>query len=484
MPETEDVFVAGCWIDGREISTAERWIVENPAGRLAVAEVAVAGEKEVTQAVASAEGAFRKWRMTDADYRAGVLKRWAELLRKSADQLADLVCTEVGKPILAARSEVESAASFLDYCSSEATKLLGRITGFPAGLGGYMIVREPVGVCAVITPYNYPLSTFITKVGPAIAVGCTVVVKPDEHTPCATLLAARLAQEAGLYRGVLNVVCGPGEKTGRFLIDHPSVRLISFTGSTVVGKEIIARASRGVKRLVLELGGNCPAIIADDASWEGHLNGIVNQTFKNSGQYCYRITRLIVHESIYKDFVEAFVEATKKLRVGDPRDKQTDLGPLNNVRIYQRFREQVCRLMERGARILCGAVPPENPENGYYCVPIVMDNVPADARIAEEEFFGPIAFIDSYRFFDDALMLANRTPFGLAAYIFTQDLKKAYRWASMLEAGSVWINCIHQARFDAPFGGYKQSGIGREKSRFGFEEFTELKTVYLSMDEE
>ncbi len=471
--------VTGCWIEGREVSTSIKMNVNNPADGGEIASVSVASASELEASIYAARKAFPVWKGFSFEKRAEVIGKWAEIIRSHSNFISTVLTNEVGKPIAAARSEVESAISFLEYCASESARMKKEVYNRFDISEPFLVIREPIGVCGIITPYNYPLSTFVTKVGPALSVGCSVVVKPDEHTPLSTLFMVSLTKDAGFPPGVVNVLCGTGNSVGRLLVEHRDVRLISFTGSTSVGKDIVARSSAHLKRLILELGGNCPAIISGDSNWEMHINNIVKQTFKNSGQYCYRITRLIVHSSIFDKFVSEFIKKTRLLNVGHPMKENTDLGPLNNRKIYERFRHQIIDICSKGAKIIFGSVPEEISENfGYYCKPIIITDLPPESNWCQSEYFGPVAFVQRYSNDDEAIEMANATPFGLAAYVFSSDVEKAYRWAESIEAGSVWINCIHQARFDAPFGGYKESGLGREKSRFGFEAFTELKTIY------
>ncbi|MEJ5301748.1 MAG: aldehyde dehydrogenase family protein [Thermodesulforhabdaceae bacterium] len=470
--------IDSCWINGLEVKPNSDLVVEDPAERVPIAAVPIAGKEEVQLAVEAAQKAFILWKSLPAEKRSEALYRLGLSIKAHRDELALILSREAGKPIRAAQSEVESSVDFLLYCAEEIKRLRG-IAG-----DRFFILREPVGVCAIITPFNYPLSTLVTKIGPALATGCTVVIKPDEHTPLSTLLIAKLAHDAGFPPGVINVVTGPGIPTGEALLDHPAVRAISFTGSTETGKLIYARSSQFVRRLVLELGGNCPALIASDARWQSHIKAMVQQTFKNSGQYCYRITRFIVHESIYEEFAENFVKVTKELKVGHPRIPETDLGPLNNQRIYERFCQQVERVFAGGAKLLCGKLPDrKEASSSYYCSPMVFSDIPENIGVAQDEFFGPVAFLFRYQTDEEALRLANASRFGLAAYIFTEDVNRISLWMNNIEAGSLWVNSIHQARFEAPFGGYKESGLGREKSFAGFEAFTELKTVYWNVFE-
>lgn len=470
------MIIDSCWIDGREIKPNSQLSVEDPAEGSVIARVPLAGEREVALAVSSASKAFLIWKTTPLEKRSEALTRLADVVKQKSDELALLLSQEVGKPIKAAKSEVESASAFLRYCGEEVRRLRGTVGE------QFFVKHEPLGVCGIITPFNYPLSTLVTKIGPALAVGCTVVIKPDEHTPLTTLAIAKLTKQAGFPPGVVNVITGPGVPTGEALLDRREVRAISFTGSTEIGKRIYERSAPFVRRLVLELGGNCPALVASDADWKPLIKAMVQQAFKNSGQYCYRITRFILHDAVYDEFVRSFVNATKMLRIGHPRDYATDLGPLNNRRVFERFSTQMRQVLASGATLLTGEVPElEKSSKGYYCSPLVFSDIPNGLDVAFEEFFGPVAFLFRYHRDEEALELANASRFGLAAYVFSKDPERISFWVNGLEAGSVWVNSIHQARFDAPFGGYKESGLGREKSIYGFEAFTELKTIYCDM---
>lgn len=473
------MIIEACWINGREVKPNTDLHIEDPADRSVIARVPQAGPAEVSLAVSAASEAFQTWKTWPVEKRSEAMVLLAAVMKERSDELATLLSREVGKPIKAAKSEVESAVQFIRYCAEKA-KHLGTVVGET-----FFVKREPLGVCAIITPFNYPLSTLVTKIGPALSVGCTVVIKPDEHTPLTTLAIAKLTQQAGFPPGVVNVVTGPGIPTGEALLDRREIRAISFTGSTEIGKRIYERSAPFVRRLVLELGGNCPALVAPDANWKPLVNAMVQQTFKNSGQYCYRITRFIVHEAIYDKFIETFVDATRALKVGHPRDHSTDLGPLNNRRIFERFCKQIHHVLAAGARLLIGEIPDVEaiPVKGYYCNPLVFSDIPDGVDVSSEEFFGPVAFFFRYSSDEEALKLANDSRFGLAAYIFSENPERISFWMNGLEAGSVWVNSIHQARFDAPFGGYKESGLGREKSIYGFEAFTELKTVYWHIGE-
>ncbi len=469
----------GFWVDGAE-QWAESWLpVVDPATEEPFASVPVCDALWVHRAVTGAVQVQKDWKKTPPQHRRHLLRSLAEKIRLHKEHLAALLSRETGKPKHAARAEVDNTAQLIDYFAEEAYRLSGILPLLGDPHRHTMVVREPLGVVAAITPFNYPLSTLVCKAAPALAVGCAVVAKPDEHTPLSSLALAKLAFESGLPSGLLQVITGPGPVTGAALVDHQDVRGISFTGSTEVGKEIQRRGAAGVKRMILELGGSCPAIVCRDAPWRIHLPHLVAQAYKNSGQYCYRMTRFYVHKTIWTDFVAEFTDRVMKLRLGHPEEPETDLGPLNHRGILQRVSRQVSRFREAGATIH-QAVVPERLTRGFYFPPTVITDVPTQMPEVYEEIFGPVTLLIPFDEEAEAVEEANRSPYGLAAYVFTEDLAKGLRLADNLEAGSVWINEVHQALPEAPFGGMKESGLGREKSRFGVEAFTELKTIYVS----
>ena len=469
-----------CWIDGAKAEGKCRYPLINPSTGEAFAEVTIADAQLVDRAVTNAQRRLPEWRSLPAPQRSTLLHALAARMREAQEKLALLVCEEVGKPLQAARDEVWSAARLMDYFAEEGLRLSGRIPQLGYHREQVLVVREPIGVTASITPFNYPLSTLVCKMAPALAVGCTVVAKPDDHTPLSTLLLAEMALDANFPAGVCNVLTGPGRQVGRMLVEHPVPRLIAFTGSTEVGKEIQATSARWVRKVVMELGGHCPAIICADAPWRDLLPQIITQTFKNSGQYCYHISRIYVAKAIYRDFLQEFIEQASRLRVGPAMAPTTQLGPLNNERILQRVRQQVETARREGAVVALGGAPCDIPGGGFYYPPTVLTEVTPEMSIMREEVFGPVVMISSFEGLPEAIRKANASPYGLAAYLFSSDLGNALDWAGRLEAGSVWINRIHQAYPEAPFGGMKESGLGREKSPWGLEEYTELKTLYFS----
>lgn len=470
----------GCWIDGAE-RNGESWVaVIDPATEQAFAAITVADRALVDEAVHGAVHAQESWKKVPADERGALLRALGDCLAGEQEALSSLIAREVGKPLRAARAEVQSAARLCHYFAEEMLRLKGELLASAHRREQVLVVREPVGTVAAITPFNYPLSNLVCKMAPALAVGCTVVAKPDEHTSLTALLLARLSAAVGYPPGTFQVVTGPGPETGRFLVEHPLPRLVAFTGSAQVGREILTFNAARVRQSVLELGGNCPAIVAEDADWAAVVPDMVEQTFKNSGQYCYRIARIYVARSLFEVFADRFVKQTSRLRLGPPGDADTDLGPLNNPGILARVHAQIEQLVEHGGRLLLDGRQAARPPLGYYLGPTVIDGTRIAPEHTQEEIFGPVAIISPVSGLAEAVARANATPYGLAAYWFGRDLGAALDHAGDLEVGSLWINRIHPAYSHAPFGGVKQSGLGREKSHFGLEEFTEPKTIYLS----
>ncbi len=467
-----------CWpADSREL------VVENPATGECVGVVPEVGKDTVGEAVKSSARAFNAWKKLPPGERASFLKTISRKMLEEIDVLARLVCEEVGKPINAAYSEVKSSADLLDYFAGEALRIGGELPCENSSHELVMVTREPVGVVAAITPFNYPLSTLACKLGSALAAGCTVVAKPDEHTPISTVVLAKLALEAGLPDGVFNVVTGWGERTGNYLVENRGVKLVTFTGSISTGQSILRKSAKYVRKVVLELGGNCPAIVCKGSPWKKNIRDIVKQSFKNSGQYCYRVNRIYVESDIYEEFLGSFTEEANRLRLGLPQDKSTDLGPLNNVRIMKHVESHIKDAIGKGAKLESGGERvTETPfDSGLYFPPTILTDVTQKMLVMREETFGPVVGIMSVSSCEDAVKHASEGDSGLASYLFVPDVSTGMQIARCMESGSVWINTIHQAYFNVPFGGFKQSGLGREKSSYGIEEFLELKTTYVSL---
>jgi succinate-semialdehyde dehydrogenase/glutarate-semialdehyde dehydrogenase len=467
----EASFVEGRWLKG------DGWLdVINPATGQVLGQVATVGAEGTRDAVDAAARAMPAWAALTAAQRGTVLRRWADLMRANADDLAQLLTAEQGKPLAEARGEIDYAASFLDWFAEEARRAYGTVIPGHQADKRLTVIRQPVGIVAAITPWNFPAAMVTRKVAPALAVGCTVVLKPSELTPLSALALGLLAAEAGVPPGVFNIVVGAPAAIGEVLTSDARVRKFSFTGSTAVGKMLAARCMATVKRVSLELGGNAPFVIFDDADLDAAVSGAMFSKFRNTGQTCVCANRFLVHDAIYERFAALIAEKVRAMQAGDGLASHTDQGPLINAAAVAKVRRHVEDALERSARIIAtGTV--QNDAAGSFCPAMVVRDVPADALLAQEETFGPIAGL--IRFFDEAeaIRLANDTPAGLAAYVFTRDHARATRVAEQLEFGMVGINSGAVSTEVAPFGGIKESGFGREGSRYGLDDFLSIKLL-------
>jgi succinate-semialdehyde dehydrogenase/glutarate-semialdehyde dehydrogenase len=467
----EASFVEGRWLKG------DGWLdVINPATGQVLGQVATVGAEGTRDAVDAAARAMPAWAALTAAQRGTVLRRWADLMRANADDLAQLLTAEQGKPLAEARGEIDYAASFLDWFAEEARRAYGTVIPGHQADKRLTVIRQPVGIVAAITPWNFPAAMVTRKVAPALAVGCTVVLKPSELTPLSALALGLLAAEAGVPPGVFNIVVGAPAAIGEVLTSDARVRKFSFTGSTAVGKMLAARCMATVKRVSLELGGNAPFVIFDDADLDAAVSGAMFSKFRNTGQTCVCANRFLVHDAIYERFAALIAEKVRAMQAGDGLASHTDQGPLINAAAVAKVRRHVEDALERSARIIAtGTV--QNDAAGSFFPAMVLRDVPADALLAQEETFGPIAGL--IRFFDEAeaIRLANDTPAGLAAYVFTRDHARATRVAEQLEFGMVGINSGAVSTEVAPFGGIKESGFGREGSRYGLDDFLSIKLL-------
>ncbi|MCQ6260619.1 betaine-aldehyde dehydrogenase [Alcanivorax sp. MM125-6] len=470
------------WIGGqyRQGTAGEFFDSLNPATGQVICRVAVAGAEDVEQAVAAAERGLREWRALDGTARGRVLMRAAELLREHRDELARLESLDAGKPIAETpEADVDSAADCLEYFAGQASSLQGEYQEVD---GGFFYTRpEPLGVCAGIGAWNYPLQIAAWKSAPALAAGNAMIFKPAELTPLSAPRLAELFQEAGLPDGVFNVVQGFAE-TGQALTGHPRIAKVSLTGEVGTGKAVMRAASDSLKAVTLELGGKSPLIVFEDADLDNAVSGALLGNFYTQGQICTNGTRVFVHESVRDAFVEKLLARTAGLRLGDPQDPDTDVGPL----ISQGHLEHVMGYIEtgkrEGGRVLIGGERARVPgfEDGNFVMPTVFDDLSDEMTIVREEIFGPVLSLLTFREEGEVTARANATPFGLAGGVFTRDLDRAHRMAANLEAGIVWINHYNITPIEMPFGGIKQSGIGKENSRRAFEHYTRLKTVYVA----
>lgn len=477
MDSNNPLWQTGWYCNGQWQRTQQHYDVINPATGKVLAQVSRCGSDETQAAIDAAEQAFSHWRNTTPKERTAVLHRWFELIMEHQDELAELMVLEQGKPLAEAKGEVAYAASFLEWFGEEAKRATGSTIPSPKRENRLWVIKQPVGVVAAITPWNFPLAMITRKVGPAIAAGCTAVVKASSVTPlCANALAV-LAERAGLPAGVLNLVSGDSGPIGETLMKSPAVRKLSFTGSTGIGKKLMAQAAGTVKKLSLELGGNAPFIVFDDADLDAAVAGAMASKFRNTGQTCVCVNRFYVQAGIYDQFVSRLAEAASALKVAEGRVEGAQQGPLITQDALDKVKAHVADALEKGGRLVCGGAA--HALGGTFYQPTVIADASEDMQLAQEETFGPVAAC--FKFTDEAEVIerANNTPFGLAAYFYTQDLGRVFRVSEALESGMVGVNEGIISNEVAPFGGVKESGLGREGSQIGLDEFLETKYVNL-----
>lgn len=469
----DNAFVNGHWVSA---DSGNRFEVTNPADGATLTSVPDLSPDDVAQAVEAAREAFNAWKGQTAGYRARLLNRWHDLILENEEDLALLMTLEQGKPMREARGEIRYAASFVRWFAEEARRAYGDVIPPHMADKRILALKQPVGVVAAITPWNFPAAMITRKVAPALAVGCTVVIKPSEWTPLTALALARLAEDAGFPSGVLNVVTTmDAAGVGELLTSHPDVRKISFTGSTRVGKLLLRGAAETVKRVSLELGGNAPFIVFDDADLEAAVDGAVASKYRNAGQTCVCANRILVQEGIAEEFTVRLTAKTSKLTVGPGVDEASDIGPLINEAALGKVQRLISEATESGAQLRTGG---ESHQLGRtFFEPTLLSGVTDAMDISSEEIFGPVSAISTFCTEDEVVRRANDTPFGLAAYVYTRDYARAWRVPEALEYGMIGVNTGMISTPVAPFGGVKQSGIGREGSRYGIEEFLETKAV-------
>lgn len=458
--------------------------VFDPSTEEVIAEVPDANESDVNRAVAAARAAFDSgpWPQTTAQERGRILFRLAERIRKESPMLAELEARNSGKPIVEAEYDIADVATCFEYYGGLATKVLGHVNPVPDNALS-LSLREPIGVAAQIIPWNYPLLMAAWKLAPAIAAGCTCVLKPAEQTPLTALEFAAWFADAGLPPGVVNIITGFGETAGAPLVRHPDVNKVAFTGSATVGKQIVKMAADTVKRVTLELGGKSPNIFFADADFEAAIDGALFGVFINQGEVCSAGSRILVERAIYPKFVEAMSEKAKKIRLGPPLERETKMGPLVSKEQYERVNSYL-EVGKKEAKLAAGGKRPPGMKQGYYVEPTIFCDVPNSARIAQEEIFGPVAAVIPFANEAEAIKIANDTPYGLAAAVWSRDIYKAFRVVKALRAGIVWVNHMQPTYVEAPWGGYKQSGFGRELGPWGIEEYLETKQVHINLNEQ
>ncbi|GMG94028.1 NAD-dependent succinate-semialdehyde dehydrogenase [Cupriavidus sp. TKC] len=469
-------YVDGQWIGADSGATFD---VTDPATGEVIARVADLGAAETTRAVAAAEVAQKAWAAKTGKERANILRRWFDLMLANTDDLAYLMTREQGKPLAEAKGEIAYAASFIEWFAEEAKRVDGEVLATPAADKRLVTLRQPVGVCAAITPWNFPAAMITRKVAPALAAGCAIVIKPAELTPLSAFALAELAHRAGVPAGVLQVVTGDARNIGGVLTASPIVRKLSFTGSTEVGRILMAQSAPTIKRLSLELGGNAPFIVFDDADVDAAVEGAIVAKYRNGGQTCVCANRFYIQDGIYDAFAAKFAERTAQLRVGNGLEAGVVIGPLIEDAAIEKVNSLVEDATSKGGKVLVGGG--KHPLGGTYYTPTVIGNATADMRMAREEIFGPVAPLFRFRLDDEAVAAANATEYGLAAYLYTRDISRAWRTAEALEYGMVGLNTGLISNEVAPFGGIKQSGVGREGSRHGIEEYLEIKYLCLQM---
>lgn len=473
----------GAFINGQWIQTGHTFPVRDPGTGETIAEIADCGTDQTHLAIDAAEAAFPAWRAQTAKARSNILRRWYDLIQEAKDDLATLITAEGGKVYAESLGEVAYAASFVEWFSEQARRVNGEILPANTPDKRLLITREPVGVCAAITPWNFPAAMITRKVAPALAVGCTVVVKPAEQTPLTALALAVLAERAGIPPGVFNVVTGDGDaaiQIGGTLTADMRIRKLSFTGSTQVGRLLMAQSAPSLKRLSLELGGNAPFIVFEDADLDAAVSGAIACKFRNSGQVCVSVNRFLVHEKVMDAFTEKLTAKVSALSVGYGFDKDAQVGPLIDAAGLAKVESLVTDAVSKGATVVCGGQP--DARGGLYYQPTVIKDVREDMRMMHEEIFGPVAPLYSFSTEAEALRIANATEYGLAAYFYTRDASRIFRVSEGLEYGMVGANTGMMSSEVAPFGGIKQSGFGREGSQHGIDEYLSTKYTCLAVE--
>ena len=465
--------VNGRWLDQADARTC---VVGNPATGAQLGSVPDFGAVETEAAIVAAHAALPAWSARTAKERAQLLRRMHELMLQHQEDLARILTAEQGKPLAEARGEIAYSASFLEWFGEEAKRMYGDIIPGHARDKRIMVLRQPIGVVAMITPWNFPSAMLARKIGPALAAGCTVVCKPALQTPFSALAFGVIAERAGIPAGVINIVTGSSSRAiGAAMTSHAHVRKLSFTGSTEVGKQLMAQCAAGMKRVSLELGGNAPFIVFDDADLDAAVNGAIASKYRNTGQTCVCANRLFVQSGVYEAFARKLADAVAKLRIGDGLATETDQGPLIDTNALLKVEEHVADALAKGARVLSGGK--RHALGGTFYEPTLLADVDARMLIAREETFGPVAPLFRFDTEAEVIGMANDTEFGLAGYFYTRDLARCWRVAEALECGIVGVNTGIISTEVAPFGGIKQSGNGREGSKYGLDDYTELKYV-------
>ncbi len=466
-----------CFIDGDWVAGVKQFAVNNPANGQTVGQVPSLGADETRRAIEAADRAFPAWSNKTAGERAAILRRWFDLMHEHIEDLAALMTSEQGKPLQESRGEIGYAASFFEWFAEEARRIYGDVIPSHASDKRIVVTKEPIGVAAAITPWNFPAAMITRKAGAALAVGCPIVVKPAEQTPLTALALAELGQRAGLPPGVFNVVTGDARGIGGELTSNPTVRKLSFTGSTPVGKMLMEQCAPTMKKLSLELGGNAPFIVFDDADLDAAVEGTIASKYRNTGQTCVCANRILVQDGVYDAFADKLVERVRGLQVGDGFQKGVNQGPLIDDNAVAKVEEHVADALEHGATALTGGQ--RHSLGGTFYEPTVLAGVTPQMKVADEETFGPVAPLFRFHSEREAVEMANNTHAGLASYFYTRDMARSWRVGRALEYGIVGVNTGLISTAVAPFGGVKESGMGREGSKYGVEDYLEVKYMCL-----
>jgi succinate-semialdehyde dehydrogenase / glutarate-semialdehyde dehydrogenase len=467
--------LAGAWVGADSNETID---VTNPANGKVIATVPRMGKVETTRAIIAAEAAQKQWKNLTAAARAAILRRWFDLVKLHADDLALILTSEQGKPLAEAKGEVNYGASFIEWFAEEAKRVYGETIPSPANDRRLLVIKQPIGVTAAITPWNFPIAMITRKAAPALAAGCSMIIKPAEQTPLSAIALAVLAEEAGVPSGVLQVITGKAREIGAVMTESPIVSKLSFTGSTEVGRVLMAQCAPTIKKLSLELGGNAPFIVFDDADLDAAVEGAMISKFRNAGQTCVCANRLFVQDGVFDKFAEKLAAKVAALKVGDGTAEGTTQGPLIDMAAIEKIESHVSDAVKKGAKLMQGGK--RHALGGTYFEPTVLANVTTDALIFKEETFGPVAPLFRFKTDDEVIAMANNTEFGLASYFYSRDIGRVWRVAEALEYGMVGVNTGMISNEVAPFGGVKQSGLGREGSHYGIDDYLEIKYIAMA----
>lgn len=473
----QQAYINGQWCDALD---SGQQVILNPATGEKLGSVPVMSAAETRTAIAAAHQALPAWRALTAKERSALLHNWHQLIMQHQDELARIMTLEQGKPLAESRGEIAYGASFVEWFAEEGKRIYGDLIPAPVASQRLLVMKQPVGVVAAITPWNFPSSMITRKTAPALAAGCTVVLKPAPQTPFSALALAELAHQAGIPAGVFNVVTGDASAIGSELTSNSLVRKLSFTGSTQTGRLLLQQCAHDIKKVSLELGGNAPFIVFDDADLKQAVAGALAAKYRNNGQTCVCTNRFYIHSTIYDQFAEKLQQAVSKLQVGNGLDGATTLGPLISEAAVDKVTAHINDAVQRGAKTLLGGQ--RHALGGTFFEPTILLDVPHDALIAQEETFGPVAPLFRFDNEEQVIQLANATEYGLAAYVYTQNLKRIFHLSEALEYGMIGINTGLISNEVAPFGGIKSSGLGREGSRYGIDEYLELKYVNINLD--